>query len=191
MVAKSAKKSTKPPRTPNPAGNPALLRASFPEYAKRAKVTLQTVHNWHGQEIVKCFSRGVIDVEESDRRVAEYRNRGTKGDNAGARDESVPYGLAEAQRQKENFAAMSKRLEFEKEAGLLIPVSEVAAVVAGEYASVRSRILGLGALIAPRVAMIRDADAAKALIDAEVTKILDGLAFDASQTDASSEMATA
>ena len=51
--------------------------------------------------------------------------------------------------------------------------------MASEYAIVRSKLLGLGMKLAPRIVLIREPERARALIDAEVTAALQDLTLDA------------
>lgn len=92
---------------------------------------------------------------------------------------------AEAERIKENYVALHKRLNYEEAAGKVVAVDMVGNEIAAEYAVVRNALLGLGAKIAPRAAFLKEAPAVKALIDSEVREILEGLTLDVG-TDADS-----
>ena len=66
---------------------------------------------------------------------------------------------AEAERVKENYLALQRRLEYERAAGELVPVNDAAQEVASEYAAVRSKLLSLPTELAPVIAQEAGGDA--------------------------------
>jgi hypothetical protein len=162
----------------------AIMR--FDDYARYKKVSVTTVYDWQKAGYLKLVSRGRINVAESDVMVdARPQNApGSKMFAAPAAPTKVtqiegraPYSAAEASRVKENYAALARQLEFERQAGSVIEVAKIASVVAGKLANVRSKMLGLGSEVAPRGIMCKTPDQLKALIDASVTRALEELTF--------------
>lgn len=90
---------------------------------------------------------------------------------------------AEAERIKENYVALLRQLEFERESGLVVEIEDVVVAVASEYAVVRNRLLGIGSKVAPSVAVLKSAEEIKAIIDEEVIAALNELAIDDGQRD--------
>jgi phage terminase Nu1 subunit (DNA packaging protein) len=165
----------------------ALPRAmSFSDYARHQRVSIQTVHNWHKQGFVKIISRGRVDVAASDEAIVD---RGPIGPGSKSPqpppakptviDASSPYSHAEAMRVKENYAALARQLEYERDAGKVVEVAKIANVVAAKLANIRSKFRALGAVISPRGAACRTPDELKTLIDSEVDKVLEEIAAEA------------
>jgi hypothetical protein len=177
-------KSSKPKSVPEKPGQ----IMSFSDYARHRGVAYKTVKDWHAKGLIKCVSLGRVDVAASD---AMRQERGATGPGSKSLapaaaadqpdrplDETSPWTHAEAQRVAANYAAMQRKLEFEQQAGLLVPVSAVAAVVAAEYASVRTKILAAGAKLGPKLLNHREADVPAAIVLAEMTRILQDLSYD-------------
>lgn len=85
---------------------------------------------------------------------------------------------AEAETLKENCIALLRQIELDRERGAVAEVEEIAVQVAGEYTLVRTRLLNIGAKVAPRVAVMKSAEEIKALIDREVATVLKELTLD-------------
>lgn len=85
---------------------------------------------------------------------------------------------AEAKRHKESFLALMRELDYDRENGAVVPVDDVVATVAAEYALVRNRLLNIATRVAPRAAILRSAEEVRALIDAEVALALQELSLD-------------
>jgi hypothetical protein len=90
----------------------------------------------------------------------------------------APYTKVEAERIKENYLALLRQLEYDRESGAVVAVEDVAMAVASEYAIVRTNILGIPAKLAPRLAILRSAEEVKALLEAEITRTLEDLTRD-------------
>lgn len=95
---------------------------------------------------------------------------------------------AEAKRHKESFLALRQELEYDRETGLVVPVDEVVAAITAEYALVRNRLLNIASRVAPRAAVLKSADQVKALIDAEVSLVLEELRFDGNGRSSQDEL---
>jgi len=61
----------------------------------------------------------------------------------------------EARRVKENYLALQAQLEYDRDAGLVVAVSDVAKAVGDEYAKVRTRLLAIPAEHAPRIQRLK------------------------------------
>lgn len=57
----------------------------------------------------------------------------------------------EARRVKENYLALQAQLEYDRDAGLVVAVADVAKAVGEEYAKVRTRLLAIPAEHAPQI----------------------------------------
>lgn len=66
---------------------------------------------------------------------------------------------AQAEQVKENYLARQRKLQYEREAGELVPVDQAAQQVANEYAKVRSKLLALPTELAPQLAQEFGGDA--------------------------------
>ena len=176
---------------------------SIREFARRAgcneKVVRRKVQSGH----LPAFPDGSVDPSYVDldwRSGIEMRTAGadtadTSGINAGsmilpgespeeAAERIINVGgrvlvsKAEAERIKDNYIALMRQLEFEREDFRLVPIEDVVEQVIAEYQLVKNKLIGLGARIAPRAAVMRSAEEVKALIDREVHSALEELAFD-------------
>jgi hypothetical protein len=90
----------------------------------------------------------------------------------------APYSLIEAERIKANYLALLRQLQYDRESGAVVAVDEVAAAVAAEYLVVRNNLLGLPTRLAPRLVLIRDAEQLRAILQAEISKLLEDLRLD-------------
>ena len=61
----------------------------------------------------------------------------------------------EARRVKENYLAYQAQLEYDRDAGMVVAVSDVAKAVGDEYAKVRTRLLAIPAEHAPRIQRLK------------------------------------
>ena len=105
-------------------------------------------------------------LEEAAERIVNVEGRAT-------------WSKAEAERVKENFAALLKQLEFDRESGRVVEIDDVVVAVAAEYALVRNKLLNIGSRVAPKVAVLQSAEEIKALVDEEVVLALKELSIDA------------
>ncbi|MFL9918837.1 hypothetical protein PQR75_26335 [Paraburkholderia fungorum] len=63
--------------------------------------------------------------------------------------------IDEAKRVKENYLALQTQLEYDRDAGLVVAVADVAKAVGEEYAKVRTRLLAIPAEHAPRLQLLK------------------------------------
>ena len=88
---------------------------------------------------------------------------------------------AEAEAKKENYLALLRQLEYDRESGSVVAVADVAQKVANEYALVRNRLLSIPSRVAPRIAVIKSPEEVKAILESEISQALQELACDADQ----------
>lgn len=90
----------------------------------------------------------------------------------------APFTLAEAERIKENYLALLRQLEYDKESGAVVAIEDVVAAIVSEYAIIRNRLLNIPSRIAPRVAAIRSPEEVQATIHEEIAQVLEELSLD-------------
>lgn len=176
------------------------LGISIREFARRAGCDDKVVRRKVKTDHIKPFEDGTIDPRylDLDWRSGEHPLSAVGGvadsvadseslEDAAHEMVSAPGGAkwskAEAERIKENYAALLRQLEFERESGLVVEIEDVVVAVASEYAVVRNRLLGIGSKIAPTAAVLKSAEEIKAIIDEEVIAALNELAIDDGQRD--------
>lgn len=172
-------------------------------YADHRGVSRKTVTGWKQRGLLDFAEDGRVNVASSDRRLAEHgvllpkvttssdatlgNDEATSLEAAAEELVSAPGGAkwskAEAERIKENYAALLRQLEFERESGAVVEIEDVIVAVASEYAVVRNRLLGIGSKVAPSAAVLKSAEEIKAIIDEEVIAALNELAIDDGQRD--------
>lgn len=94
-----------------------------------------------------------------------------------ADDGDGPETIEEAERRKMVAQADKAEVQVAKEAGILVPISEVASVVAEEHARVRARLLTIPNELRPQVLtfLAEDREAAEQLLAAAEETILEAL----------------
>lgn len=90
----------------------------------------------------------------------------------------APYKLAEAVRIKENYLALLRQLEFDVKSGAVVPIDTVIAGIVEQSSRVRNKLLNIATRVAPRAAVLRTAEEVRALVEAEVTLVLQELTLD-------------
>lgn len=79
---------------------------------------------------------------------------------------------AEAERVKENYLALMRRLEYDKAVGLVVMADEVARRHGEACARIRTRLLAIPSAYAPRFARITDAAVLNAEMERVITEVL-------------------
>lgn len=175
------------------AKRPTRQTMTFAEYARHQNVAYQTVRKWSEQDRIKRAGQGLVDVQASDAMLVEARGAdvGKPGrpKAAGPTDASAIYSSSEAQRVKDNYVAMQKKLEFEKDAGRLAEVEVLAEVMAAQGAALRAKLLAFGSALGPRVAMLKSPEQCTAIIDTEMVRILEEIVADARRAREALEVA--
>lgn len=87
--------------------------------------------------------------------------------------------LDQAKTHKERFAALLNELEYDQEAGKVVPVADVARIVGEEYARVRTRLLALPAENAPRIQRLKTATEVQDALHELIVEALEELTRDA------------
>lgn len=100
-----------------------------------------------------------------------------KGKSGAGADDDAPETIEEAERRKMVANADKAEVQVAKEAGILVPISEVANVVAEEHARVRARLLTIPNESRPAVStyLAEDREAAEQLLAAIEETILEAL----------------
>jgi phage terminase Nu1 subunit (DNA packaging protein) len=84
----------------------------------------------------------------------------------------------EARCFKENYLGLKAQLEYDRDSGLVIDVGEVARVVGGEYAKVRTRLLSIPAEQAPRLHRCKTPAELQDMLQEVITEALEELTRD-------------
>lgn len=85
---------------------------------------------------------------------------------------------ADAEKAKETYLALLRKLEFDEKSGEVVKVSEVARIVGAEYAKVRSKLMEIPSSVAPLAVLMKSPEEIRALIEKEVAHALEELAYD-------------
>lgn len=158
-------------------------------YAKYRGVRTKDVTEWKALGLLSFTTDGRINVTESDKKVDARRRRVAKrSENDGEPSEiahqivniegDAPHSRSEAERIKENYLALLRQIEYDRESQQVVPISAVVQAVAEEYGKVRARLLNVAAKVSPRAAVLRTPEEVKALIDEEVNLALEELTID-------------
>lgn len=166
-------------------------------FAKWRGVSRKTVTGWKQRGLLSLTADGLVDIVASDALLLGHGvvlppdaegnkpNRPIDGETieeAAARivlnSDEVP-DKAISEKIKEHYVAQLRRLEYDRESGLVAEIDDVAIAVATELSLVRNKLLNIGSRVAPRIAVMNSAEAIKAMIDAEVIVALEELSLDA------------
>ena len=179
---------------------------SFAAFARHCRVAKSCVTGWKRRGLL-VITDGKVDVAASNARLAARptisRGGVTKvrpgkpvdpgwlyASNQAALDESgvsivdtpadpSSWSRQEALRQREIAQARLAQIEADRAAGLVVPIAEVTDAVRGEYAIVRTVLLGIASKLAHRLAAANTPEACGALVDGEVRVALEALTADA------------
>src|SRR5688500_6972656 len=159
-------------------------------YAVHRGVSAKEVTLWKQKGLLVFTKDGKVDQEASDFRMAQhgkkFRGQEVPIDKSAEDiahqivniEGDAPHSKAEAERIKENYLALLRQIEYDREKQKVVPISEVVQAIADEYAKVRGRLLNISSRVSPRAAVLRTPELVKALIDEEVTLALDELTLD-------------
>ncbi|WP_175786352.1 hypothetical protein [Burkholderia cenocepacia] len=84
----------------------------------------------------------------------------------------------DARCMKENYLALQAQLEYDRDAGLVVAVEDVARAVGDEYAKVRSRLLAIPAEHAPRIQRLKTVIEVQDALQEIITEALEELTRD-------------
>jgi transcriptional regulator with XRE-family HTH domain len=135
----------------------ALSQAAL---AKRLGVSRQYVN--------QLVLRGIIEIKDGRIDVAKAV-RAIEGDDPAAMSYHVARTL------KEKYAALHRKLDYERALGQVIPVDEVVAALEQLIAAFRARCLSLPSKLAPRLSVINDSGKIKAILTAGLHEALQEL----------------
>lgn len=179
--------------------NDLPLAMTQSDFAKSRGVSKMAVSQWKKKGLLVFTSDGLVDVAASTALIDSRPvvNRGGKAARQTALPEIEPgetpeqaaerlivsgavptHSHAEAARIKENYLALLRQLEYDRESGAVVEVEVVAQQVAEQFAVVRSRLLAIPSRVAPRIAVLTDAEEVRALIDEEVALALQELTIE-------------
>ena len=85
---------------------------------------------------------------------------------------------ADAEKAKETYLALLRKLEFDEKSGEVVKVADVARIVGAEYAKVRSKLMEIPSAVAPMAVLMKTPEEIRALIEKEVAHALEELAYD-------------
>ncbi len=94
------------------------------------------------------------------------------------------WDMATAERIKENYLALLRKLEYDIKSRAVVPAEEVLSLVGSEYAKVRTRLLSLPSELASRLVLMRTAPEIQAAIEEAVNEALEELTGDNSNAHA-------
>lgn len=177
------------------------------EFAAHRKVSRKTITVWKRSGLLVLTVDGKVDVEASDDlllvsgKLLPVTAKGNSVEIEPGPEETLeqaadrivnvegraPFSKLEAERIKENYLALLRQLEYDRESGKVVEIEDVVQAVVGEYARVRNRILNIASRVSPRAAVLRSPEEVKALIDEEVGLVLDELTLDAVDVGSVSE----
>lgn len=85
---------------------------------------------------------------------------------------------AGAERVKETYLALLRKLEFDEKSGEVVKIAAVAKQVGEQYARVRSRLMSIPAEVAPTIAAFKTAEEVRDYLEREITEALKELSAD-------------
>lgn len=168
------------------------------QYAKHRGKTAGAAHHWKQKGLLVFNYDATIDRAASDAildaRPEKYRGGSVNG--RGPPKDGVPLGavgwaeqmiatgqrlmlpIAEAVKNKENFIALQRELDYDRESGAVSDNAETHRQVVAEYHIVRSTLLSIPARVAARVAVLKSPEAVRSLLEGEIAEVLKGLTLD-------------
>ncbi|WP_175725156.1 hypothetical protein [Burkholderia ambifaria] len=87
-------------------------------------------------------------------------------------------GIEEAKRVKENYLALREQLEYDRDAGLVVEVADVAKAVGEEYAKVRTKLLAIPSEHAPRIHRLKTVQEVQDVLHSIIVEALEELTRD-------------
>lgn len=163
------------------------------EFAAHRQVSRKTVTRWKQRGLLVFTKHGLVDFAASDQALSDHGILLPQATEYRAADIDAAVEAiltidgaelltrAEAERLKENFSALLKKLQYERESAAVAEIEDVARVIVGEYAIVRRRLAQIGENVAPKLVDVHDAALVKEAIDAEVIAALGDLSSDAAR----------
>ncbi|MBB5462887.1 hypothetical protein [Paraburkholderia sp. Cpub6] len=86
--------------------------------------------------------------------------------------------IEEAKRVKENYLALREQLEYDRDAGLVVEVADVAKAVGEEYAKVRTKLLAIPSEHAPRIQRLKTVQEVQDVLHSIIVEALEELTRD-------------
>lgn len=182
-----------------------LLKQS--EFAELCKVSRAAVTNWrNGGELV--MQGALVNVEATHEKMLRHRKGGSPltgvrvgGVVLGAEKAAQPPAMEanespgqaaeriikalgadmdfeEARRVEMNYRALQAQLEYDRDAGTVVLVADVAKAVGNEYAKTRTRLLSIPSSLAPQLLQLKTAPQMCAALERAITEALEELTSD-------------
>lgn len=160
-----------------------MATGSQAAYARYKDVSKQTVTDWKSRGLVVFTEDGKVDFDATDAALVKHGVRQPDSAESDVTEcdltsADAKWTKAEAERVKENYAALLKQLEYDLKSGAVVEIDDVVIAIASEYAVVRNKMLDVGTRVAPKAAVMKSAEEIKALIDAAVIEALEELSID-------------
>ena len=150
-----------------------MVKVNQAEFAKMHGVSRKTVTTWKARGWL-VMDDNDVDVEASNHKIEHYRKtvthpaKGNKEGNKVTGNKETPAQAAErivlelgadmdfdeARRVKENYFALTAKLEYEEKAKWLLPWKDMVQAVSEEYAHIRTRLIAIAPEHGPRLKIL-------------------------------------
>jgi hypothetical protein len=152
----------------------ASERLSQAAFAKRLGVSRQYVNKLVRRGVVALGEDGLIDFARAVRAIDAAQDPARPRTRPETEDPAVTtYQIART--LKEKYAALSRKLEYEKACGRLLPADEVVQAWQQLVAAFRARCLALPTKLAPQLAVMNERREIQAALTAAVREALEEL----------------
>jgi hypothetical protein len=85
---------------------------------------------------------------------------------------------AASEARKEHYSALLKQIEYDRQTGDIVLIEDVATEVGVQFARVRTKMLGIGSRLAPRLAAVNTVSEAETLLMDEIQLVVQELTLD-------------
>lgn len=177
------------------------MGVSVSAFAAIRKKSRKTGQEWKAKGLLVFEADGSVNVEASharlDARPARYRGGNTEpeGNTVGVApspserlevtaERMITAGVvtmlphAEAVAKKENFLALLRELEYDRESGSVVAIEEAVREIVEQLARVRTKLLSIPTKVAGRLALLRSAEEVEAFLTEEIALALEELSGD-------------
>ena len=162
---------------------------SMAKFAALRNATKQAATDWKKKGLLVFEVDGTVNVEASnaklDARADSYRGGLTKKAQEPT-ERTSPVAVsggktlahADAVAKKENFLALLRELEYDRESGAVVAIDDVVSEVVEQLARVRTKLLGIPTKVAGRLALLKSAGEVEAFLTEEIALALKELTGD-------------
>jgi hypothetical protein len=151
----------------------ASERLSQAAFARRLGVSRQYVNKLVARGVIHVGEDGLIDFARAVRAIEAAQDPArprTRPETEAEDPEITTYQIART--LKEKYAALSRKLEYEKAYGKLLPIEEVTAGWQMLIMAFRSRVLAIPSKLAPRLVTMNERAAIQAALAGEIREAL-------------------